>query len=542
MRGTMMDFPLTLPTILERAGKIFGDVEIVSRMPDRSLHRYTYKDFYRRSHALAQALTQSGLRRGDRVATLMYNGYAHLEAYFGIPVAGAVLHTLNLRLHPSELAFIVNHAQDRFLIVEDILLPLLEQFKNQVKLEKVLVVPSSGHPVSPPYENYEDFIARARGAFAYPELDENEGAAMCYTSGTTGQPKGVVYSHRALVLHSFAFALKDCFAISQHDVILPAMSMFHANAWGVPFAATMMGSKQVFPGRHVDAESLLELFDREQVTFSGAVPTVWLPVLDLLDQEPKRWKLAPGLRIGVAGSACPESMIRRFDRHHVRVIHLWGLTETTPVATVCDVKPGLSACSEDDKFRIRAKQGLCVPFVEARVIGDAGEAPWDGSTLGEIQLRGPWVAGSYYNFPENSDKWTSDGWFRTGDVATIDPEGYIKIADRTKDLIKSGGEWISSVDLENALVGHPAIREAAVIAVHHPKWLERPVAVLVARENERPAPEDLRAFLESRFAKWQLPDAFVYVSELPHTSTGKLLKSELRKQFKDWSWEKAAHL
>src|SRR5207237_9809541 len=300
MRGTMMDFPLTLPTILERAGKLFGDVEITARLPDRSLHRYTYKDFYRRSRALAQALSQSGLQRGERVATLMYNGYAHLEAYFGIPVACLVLHTLNLRLHPSELAFIVNHAQDRFLIVEDILLPLLEQFKDQVKLQKILVVPTSGQPVPPAYENYEEFIAGAQGTFTYPELDEDEGAAMCYTSGTTGQPKGVVYSHRALVLHSFAFGLKDCFAISQHDVVLPAMSMFHANAWGVPFAATMMGSKQVFPGRHVNAESLLELFDREQVTFSGGVPTVWLPVLDLLDQEPKRWKLAPGLRVGVA--------------------------------------------------------------------------------------------------------------------------------------------------------------------------------------------------------------------------------------------------
>ena len=526
-----MQFPLTLTAILERAGKLMGHVEIVSRMPDRSLHRYTYADFYRRAKALAEALQKLGIRRGDRVGTLMWNHYTHLEAYFGIPAAGGVLHTLNLRLHPRDLGYIVNHAADRFLIVDDVLLPLYEKFRAEVNPEKVIVAPLTGAPVPAGSENYETLIGEAKGNFTYPDLEENEAAAMCYTSGTTGNSKGVVYSHRAVVLHSFASAMADTMALTQRDVVLPVVPMFHANAWGIPFTATMMGAKQVFPGPYLDAESLLELFERERVTFTGGVPTVWLGVLEALEKNPGKWKLTPGMRMPVGGSAPPESMIRRLDQQNLRLLHAYGMTETTPLASMCRLKPFMEDWPEDKKYTVRCLQGLPSPFVEIRVVNDEGEAPWDGNTLGELQMRGPWVTASYYNLPEERNKWTETGWFRTGDVASIDPEGYIKIADRTKDLIKSGGEWISSVDMENALMGHPNVKEAAVIAVPHPKWQERQLAVVVLKDGVGHCTEDLRAFLEKRFSKWQVPDEFVFVESIPHTSTGKMLKTELRQKF-----------
>ena len=539
MQGTMMDYPLTLVPILERAGRLFGKVEIVSRLPDKSLHRYTYKDFYRRARALAEALQKAGLRRGDRVGTLMWNHYAHLEAYFGIPLAGGVLHTLNLRLHPRDIAYIANHAQDRFLIVDDVLLPLYEQFKDQVNAERVIVVPLTGKPVPEGYLDYEAFLNTATGDFTYPELDENEALGMCYTSGTTGQPKGVVYSHRAVVLHSLASGLSGTLGITQRDVVLPVVPMFHVNAWGLPFTAVMVGAKQVFPGPYLDPESLLELFEREQVTFTAGVPTIWLGILQALEKAPDRWKLVPRMRMGVGGSAAPEGLIRAFDRFGLQVVHAWGMTETTPLGTVSLLKSYMEDLSEEEKYAYRAKQGLPVPFVEVRVVNEEGEAPWDGKTMGELQVRGPWVAASYYNLPEAQDRWTEDGWFRTGDVATIDPEGYVKITDRTKDLIKSGGEWISSVDLENALMGHPKVAEAAVIAVPHPRWQERPLAVVVLKEayKGKVTPEELREFLAPKFAKWWLPDAFVFVDEIPRTSAGKFLKAKLREQFRDWKWD-----
>ena len=536
MTGTMMDYPLTLIPILERAGKLFGQVEIVSRLPDRSLHRTNYGEFHRRARALAGALQRAGLRRGDRVATLMWNHYVHLETYFGIPAAGGVLHTLNLRLHPSELGYIVNHAQDRFLLVDDVLLPLYEKFKNLVKVEHVVVVQHSGEPVPGGYQNYEEFLQQAGGEFTYPRLDEDEAAAMCYTSGTTGMPKGVMYSHRALVLHLFAQSLPDAMALSQRDTVLPVVPMFHANTWGIPFAATMIGCKQVFPGPHLDPESLLDLFVREQVTFAGGVPTVWMGILAALEKEPGRWKLPQGMRMIVGGSAVPETMMRAFDRHGPRIIQAWGMTEMTPLGTVCNLKGHMRDWPDDQKYQVRAKQGLASPFVELRAMSDNGEAPWDGQTMGELQVRGPWIAASYYNLPEESDKWTEDGWFRTGDVVTIDPEGYVKITDRTKDLIKSGGEWISSVDLENSLMGHPAVKEAAVIALPHPKWDERPLAIVVLKEGSTATPEELRAFLETRFAKWQLPDAFVFAEQIPRTSVGKFQKTRLREQYRQWNW------
>ncbi|MCX7601681.1 MAG: long-chain fatty acid--CoA ligase [Meiothermus sp.] len=532
MQSTMMDVPLTLTHLLERAGSLFPKEEIVTRLPDKSLHRYPYADFYRRARRLASALQKAGLQKGDRVATLSWNTYAHLEAYFGVPVAGGVLHPLNLRLHPSDIAYIINHAQDKILIVDDVLLKLYEAIKADVKLDRVLVVPLSGQPVPEGLESYEDFLASGDPDFAYPSLDERDAAAMCYTSGTTGKPKGVVYSHRSIVLHSLGSALPDALNLASTDVLLPVVPMFHVLAWGLPFTGVMTGSKLVMPGPHLDAVSLLDLYESERVTKTAGVPTIWLGVLQALQKEPGRWKLEP-MEMVVGGSAAPEAMIRAFDQLGLKVLHAWGMTEMSPLGTTSRLKRHLRGDPEVE-YRYRAKQGLPTPLVEIRAVGEQGEVPWDGQSLGELQVRGPWVAGSYYNLEEESDKWTPDGWFRTGDVVAIDPEGYIRIADRTKDLIKSGGEWISSIDLENALMAHPAVKEAAVIAIPDPKWDERPLAAVVLKEGASATAEELRAFLEPRFAKWWLPDAYVFVDEIPRTSTGKFLKSRLREQFSNY--------
>ena len=539
MQTTMMRYPLTLNHILERAGKLFPKSEIVSRLPDKSLHRHTYADFYRRARSLAQALIGAGLKPGERVATLCWNHYAHLEAYFGIPAAAGVMHTLNLRLFPDDIAFIANHAGDRFLIVDDVLLPLLDKFKSQVKFERIFVVPLTGQPVPKGYENYEDLLSGASGRFDYPTIDENAPCSMCYTSGTTGKPKGVVYSHRSTVLHTLVAAMPDAMSLSGADTVLPVTPMFHANAWGVPYVAVMVGAKQVFPGPHLGAEDLLELLEKEKITVSLGVPTIWLTLIAQLDSHPGKWKLTPGMRMLVGGSAVPESLMRAFAKHDLHIIHAWGLTETSPLASLSRVKAGLQGLSEDEKFAYRAKQGIPMPLVELRLMGDNGEAPWDGASIGEIQVRGPWVTVSYYNVPVEEDKFTKDGWLRTGDVATVDTEGYIKITDRTKDLIKSGGEWISSVDLENAIMGHPAVQEAAVIAVPHPKWGERPLAVIVLKPGAGAKAGDIRNYLAERFAKWMLPDGYAFVKEIPRTSTGKFLKTKLREEHKNWRWDEA---
>jgi len=537
MKSTMMSSPLLLDSMLDRAFKLFPNVEIVSAQPDGSVHRYTYRDLYRRSRQLSAALLQAGIRPGDRVASLMWNEHEHLEAYFGVPATGAILHTLNLRLHPDELTYIVNHAEDRFLIVDDVLLELFEKIRPRVHLERVFVADHGCCGQLPEgCELYENFLSESTGEPLYPAKAEDDGATMCYTSGTTGVPKGVLYSHRALALHTLSMSLPDQFCLSCYDTVLYAMSMFHANAWGVPYAATMNGCKQVLPGRNLQPEALLDLLQNERVTLTGGVPTVWLPVLHALDTNPGRWKLVPGMRLISAGSAVPESMFRRFDKYGVRVIQPWGMTETAPLATVCIPKPHMQSWSEDERYNLRSKQGLASPFIETRVMTVEGEVPWDGQTAGELEVRGPWVTASYYHL-DQKDKWTADGWFRTGDVATIDAEGYIKITDRVKDMIKSGGEWISSIDLENAIVGHEAVKEAAVIAVPHPKWQERPLAVVVVKDGMRVSEDELRAFLGKRFARWQVPEAYVFVDELPHTSTGKLLKTKLRKDFSNWVWE-----
>jgi fatty-acyl-CoA synthase len=535
MTRTMMHYPLTLTSLFERGGKLYPEVEIVSRRPDNSIHRYTYRDWHARTKALAAALQDYGIHPGDRVATLMWNHCAHLEAYFAIPIIGGVLHTLNLRLHPDELTYVINDAEDRVLIIDDVLLPLYKKIRHRVNLERVIVVPLSGKPVLQGYEDYEHLLRRSTSNPEYADVNEDAAISMCYTSGTTGKPKGVVYSHRALALHSYSISLPDNFSISRNDTILPAASMFHANGWGLPYAAVMNGSKLVLPGPNLQPELLLDLFSTEQVTLTGAVPTVWFPVVDAIEKEPERWPLASGLRVIIAGSACPEALFRRFDRIGAQVLQAWGLTETSPIATVCRLPPCMQSASEDEKYELRARQGTTVPFVDIRAINDDGEVPWDGETPGELHVRGPIVAASYYNLPEESHKWSEDGWLRTGDVATIDSSGYVKITDRTKDLIKSGGEWISSVDMENALVAHPAVAEAAVVAVPHPKWQERPLALLVLKNGATVGEEELRTMLAKTFAKWQLPENFVFVPDLPHTSTGKLKKSELRQRYRNWA-------
>jgi fatty-acyl-CoA synthase len=543
MRGTMMDFPLTLPTLLERSGKLFARVEIISRRPDRSIVRTCYGDFYRRARRLASALTKLGLQPGDRVASMMWNHAGHLEAFFGVPCAGGILHTLNLRLHPQEIASIANHAGDRILLIDDVLLPVYRKFAGDGPFKWVIVMPYGCGDVPQGFLNYEQLLAEARDDFAYPKLDENDGAAMCFTSGTTGFSKGVIYSHRALVLHSFAEAMADSFGISHDDTVLPVAPMFHANAWGLPYTCVMTGARLILPGPNVDPQSVLDLIEQEHVTIACGVPTVWLGVLYALEKEPDRWKFSSPVRIASGGTAPPVRLMRALDKHGLHIMHLWGMTETTPLGTLGKLKRHMRDWKEDDQYEIRGKQGWPAPFIELRVMRPEGsegksiEAPRDGQTPGELEVRGPWVAASYYNAPDQAHRWTEDGWFRTGDVATMDDEGFIKIVDRAKDLVKSGGEWISSVDLENTLMGHPAVKEAAVIGVPHPKWQERPLAAVVLKEGARATPEELRDFLRQSFAKWQLPDAFVFLEAIPRTSVGKFKKTALRERFANWDWE-----
>jgi acyl-CoA synthetase (AMP-forming)/AMP-acid ligase II len=543
MRGTMMNFPLTLPTILERSGKLFPRVEIVSRKPDKSVIRTCYGQFYSRARQLSAALLELGLKPGDRVASMMWNHSGHLEAFFGVPCAGGILHTLNLRLHPHEIAAIAKHAGDRFLLVDDVLYPVYEKFRQDVPFEKVIVVPYGCGTIPEDSLNYEELLAESSPDFEYPAMDEHDGAAMCFTSGTTGFSKGVIYSHRAIVLHSFCCGLVEVFGMNQADTVLPVAPMFHANAWGIPFAATMLGAKLVLPGPHCDPESVLDLMVRERVTVACGVPTVWIAVLDALEKNPTKWKFENPIRVVCGGTAPPLELMRRLDRFGLHIKHLWGMTETTPIGTSGGLRAHMRDWPEDKKYETRAKQGWPAPFVEIRLMGPEGpegkskEVPWDGVSSGEIEIRGPWIASSYYESPDQAHRWTEDGWFRTGDVATMDEDGYVKIVDRAKDLVKSGGEWISSVDLENTLMGHPAVKEACVVGIPHPKWQERPLAAVVLKDGARTTPEELRAFLAQSFAKWQLPDAFVFLEAIPRTSVGKFKKTALREQFANWKWE-----
>jgi fatty-acyl-CoA synthase len=521
MTATMMDVPLTLDWIADRAERWMGHVEIVSRRADRSLHRTTYASVIARARRLARGLLAGGIQKGDRVATLMWNHAEHLEAYFGIPLAGATLHTLNLRLHPDDISYIAKDGGDRWLIVDEILLPLYE--KLTYRFEKVIVVG----------KDYEAFLESAPAEGPLPVLAESDALGMCYTSGTTGRPKGVVYSHRSTLLHTLVAALPDSLDLRRTDTLLPVVPMFHVNAWGLPYIAAMTGVKLVMPGCHLDPASLLDLMEKERVTIAAGVPTIWIGIRDLLEQ--RTYDLQPGLRMVVGGSAAPEQLIRDFDRHGLYLLHAWGMTETSPIGLVSRLPPELGKLDDATRYRLRSKQGLPPPLVDLRVRNEAGDVPMDDRTSGEVLIRGPWIAGSYAG-GHTPDRWTSDGYFRTGDVARVDAHGFVQLTDRIADLIKSGGEWIASQELENALMGHPCVKEAAVIGVPHPKWSERPLAAVVLKDGQTCTPDDLRSLLAGRFPKFWIPDAFVFVDAIPRTSAGKFKKSELRETFRSWTW------
>ncbi|AKF87061.1 long-chain fatty acid--CoA ligase [Myxococcus fulvus 124B02] len=530
----MMDFPLTLTHFLERARTYYPRSEIVSRNPDKSMHRYTYADFYQRTCRLMNALKRLGVKAGDRVATLSWNHYRHLEAYFGIPAMGAVVHTLNLRLHPNDLAYIARHAEDTVVLVDRSLWPLFEKFAAQVpSLRHVIVIPDAG-PAPEGTLDYEKLLAAEPETFDFPTLDENSAAMLCYTSGTTGNPKGVLFSHRSITLHTLVCCMKDLTGIGEADSVLPVVPMFHAAAWGLPFDALLTGARMVMPGPHLDPPSLLELMSAEKVTVAGGVPTIWLGILALLDQDPKKWDLSAMRTMLIGGSAAPPAMIDGFrQRHGLEVTHAWGMTEMNPVGTMAKVKQELRHADAKAQLGAQSSQGFALPFVETRVMGEDGKAlPWDGATMGELEVRGPWVAGSYYG-GEGPDRFTADGWFKTGDVVTLDADGYVRICDRSKDVIKSGGEWISSVALENALMSHPAVLEAAVFAGRHARWDERPLAAVVLKPGQAASKEALTEHLAKQFAKFWLPDDYLFIEQIPRTSTGKFLKTKLREDYGD---------
>jgi fatty-acyl-CoA synthase len=537
LAGRMMDYPLTLTHFLERARTFYASTEIVSRNADKSLTRSTYGQMYRRACQLAGALARLGVGDGDRVATLSWNHQRHLEVYLGVPAMGAVVHTLNLRLHPNEIGYIAKHAEDKVLVVDRSLLPLYRKFADQVpSIEHVIVVPdapASGAETGSELD-YEQLLAAEREEYAFPRLDERAAAMICYTSGTTGTPKGVVYSHRSMVLHTLVNCMTDITGMSQADSVLPVVPMFHAAAWGLPYTAVAAGARLVFPGPHLDPASLLDLMAGEKVTVAAGVPTIWLGILQLLDQSPGKWDVSAIRTMLIGGSAAPPAMIDGFERRHGLVVtHAWGMTETSPVGTMARVKKSLSGLDDAAKLSVRASQGYALPLVEQRHVGENGEVlPWDGATMGELEVRGPWVASSYFS-DEGADKFTADGWFKTGDVVTIDAEGYLRITDRSKDVIKSGGEWISSVELENALMSHPAVLEAAVFAARDAKWGERPLAAVVLKDGKSATKEELNAHIADKFAKYWLPDDYIFMAQIPRTSTGKFLKTKLRELYGD---------
>jgi fatty-acyl-CoA synthase len=483
-----------------------------------------------------------GIKPGDRVATLCWNGHAHLEAYFGIPLASGVVHTLNLRLHPDELTYIANHARDRVLLVDAVLLPLYERIRSRVPFEHVIVVGVNGAAPEGTLD-YERLLAAAEPSTDWTDPDERDAAALCYTSGTTGRPKGVLYSHRALVLHALGIALADTFRLTESDTVFPVVPMFHANAWGLPHAALMIGAKIVFAGPHVDGPSLVDLFEREGVTCTAGVPTIWAGLLQFLDAHPGAHDLSRLRQMVVGGAAVPAAMIEAFERRHgLQIVHAWGMTEMTPLGSVSRIPSDLTHASDEVKYATRAKQGRPAPLVEIRARSSDGLVPWDGQTMGELEVRGAWVASAYFQQPdgEGDDRFTDDGWFRTGDIVTIDERGFIAIQDRLKDLVKSGGEWISSVAIENALMGHPAVAEAVVIGVCHPTWAERPIAVVVLKADAVAGREELRGYIAEHFPKWWVPDAIEFVEAIPRTSVGKFNKAALREQFKDYQWGRDA--
>ena len=539
MKGLIMDYPLTLTHFFERTRKLFHKKTLATRVPGVGLQRYTYADYAERVCRLSAVLAALGIRKGDRVGTFAWNSHRHMEVYFAAPLMGMVLHTVNIRLSPQDITYIVNHAEDQVLIVDASLWALVEPIRKDLTSVKHFIVmkdtPTAEIP--PGTLDYEALVAAATPVTEWPRLDETDAAGMCYTSGTTGHPKGVVYSHRGVFLHCFASSTVDVLGICERDVILHIVPMFHANAWCVPFAGVMNGSTQIFGGPNPQPRDIIEIVHAEKVTLVGAVPTVWIAIQAILEKEPQ-WDISSIRCIPIGGSAAPRTLIEDFDKKYgAYMLHAWGMTEMTPLGSVCRPRSYTDALPEDERYAIRAKQGAVVAGVDMRLVDDAGHVqPWDGKSVGEIQVRGPWVTSGYYNNPAGAIQFTDDGWFRTGDVAAIDPEGYIQITDRTKDLIKSGGEWISSVDLESTIMGHPKVLEAAVIAVPHPRWQERPLACVVPKPEfkGRLAKQEILDYLTPRVAKWWLPDDVQFIEAVPKTSVGKFDKKVLREKFKDW--------
>ena len=533
MRGLMMQTPLLISDLIQHAARFHGDTEIVSRRVEGDIHRTTYRALLGRVRKLANALIALGVKPGDRVATLAWNGYRHMELYYAVSGMGAVLHTINPRLLPDQIAWIINHAEDSFLFYDANLQPIVEQIASKAPGLKgyVLMADTEKLPAqsaATPLLAYEPLVEAASDEFEWPALDENTASSLCYTSGTTGNPKGVLYSHRSTVLHAYAAALPDVMCLSASEVILPVVPMFHVNAWGLPYAAALVGCKIVFPGPALDGKSLYDLFEAEGVTMSAGVPTVWQGLLSYV--EANGLAFSAMRRTVIGGSACPPAMMRAFEeKYRVTVVHAWGMSETSPLGTSGALKSKHASLSAEERYAVKFKQGIALAGVDLKIVGDDGEElPWDGKTFGNLMARGPWTLSEYYAEGRSA---LQDGWFQTGDVATIDADGYMQITDRSKDVIKSGGEWISSIELENIAVAHPGVQIAACFGVAHPRWDERPLLVVVRKPDSTLDREEMLAFFDGKVAKWQKPDDVVFVESIPLGATGKMLKAELRRQF-----------
>lgn len=537
LMGRMMSQPLLISSLIKHADRYYGDTEVVSRRVEGDIHRYTYRDCHKRSKQLANALTTLGVKMGDRVATLAWNGYRHLEAYYAVSGSGAVLHIINPRLHPEQVAYIANHAEDLYLFFDLNFLPIVESVAALCKTVKgfVMMCDRDRMPAETNIANllcYEDLIANQSDEYYWPLFDENSASSLCYTSGTTGNPKGALYSHRSTMLHSYASALPDALNVSARDVVLPVVPMFHVNAWGLPYSVMLTGAKLVFPGPALDGKSIYELFEQEGVTFSAGVPTVWLSLLAHVSQN--NLKFSTFKRTVIGGSACPPAMMKTFRHDYdVDVVHAWGMTEMSPLGTSCTLAGKHMQLPEEAKQAILEKQGRVIFGVDMKIVDDDGhELPWDGKTYGNLLVKGPWVIEGYFK-NEGGDV-LEDGWFPTGDVAVIDHEGYMQITDRSKDVIKSGGEWIGSIDLENIAVAHPSVLQAACIGVFHPKWDERPLLVVVKKPGMDVTKEDILKFYDGKIAKWWTPDDVVFADSLPLGATGKILKNKIRETYRDY--------